>query len=126
MLSSNKKSKQRALEFIGNTTWRQVQSMGIKNYLKQVQALLPKNQKPVTITRLPKSDGSHINGPSNAVEGYPIDTNHELQTNCYSTNIVSSGYHFDSCSYVASATVCHRDASCNWSCTSSQTYESTC
>ena len=29
MLSSNKKSKQRALEFIGNTTWRQVQSIGI-------------------------------------------------------------------------------------------------
>ena len=126
MLSSNRNSKQKALEFIANTTWSQVQAMGIKNFLKRVQALLPKHQKPITITRLPKSDGSHINGPSNAVEGYPINTNHELQTECFSSEVVSSGYHWGSCSYVSSATVCHRDAACNWSCTSAQTYESTC
>ena len=121
---------QAALNFVGKTSWTEVQAMGIDNYLQQVTKLLPEGQV-FHITRLQQHDGSHVNGPSIAVEGKP-SVNDEIMGNCNSTQYIASGYTdymTDDCNtYQSAATVCHCSCAqaCNWTCGSSNYYESTC
>ena len=128
--NKNRGNKAAALNLIGNTTWAQVEAMGVKRFIKRITDLLP-DREVTNITRLPKHYGSHVNGPSNAVEGFPSE-DHNLYDMCYSTYYISSGhssYSGECTSYISSATMCHCNLDGIWECSehwSSQVTESNC
>ena len=120
------RNKQTALNLVGRYTWQEKQSMGIHKFLEMVVSSWPEGE-PMAITRLQKPDGSHINGPSNAIEGYPSEDN-QVMWNCTSQEMIMGGYSYSSgcAGYSSNHTLCHCDSSGTWSCQSHQVNESNC
>ena len=120
------KQKKAALDLVAEYSWQEKQSMGIHKFLKMVTNAWPEGE-PIAITRLQKPDGSHVTGPSIAIEGHPTEDN-QVMWNCTSTETIMVGYSYSSgcAGYSSNHTLCHCDSSGNWSCTSSQVNESNC
>ena len=120
--------KEAALNLVGRYTWQEKQEMGIHKFLEMVVDAWPEGE-PMAITRLQKPDGSHINGPSNAIEGYPSEDN-QVMWNCVSNEIIMGGYEWcqsGTCeSYSSNHSLCHCDSAGTWTCISNQQYESNC
>ena len=121
-------NKEAALDFVGSHSWQEKEAMGIHNYIRMLTDLWPPGE-PMVITRLQQPDGSHITGPSIAIEGFPSKDN-QIMGNCQSQDIIMGGYtwiNYGSCdTYGSNHSVCHCDANGNYTCTSSQQSESTC
>tara|TARA_R100000152_G_C6733807_1_gene158193 strand:- start:252 stop:644 length:393 start_codon:yes stop_codon:yes gene_type:complete len=127
----DKKTKTRIENLITNTTWAEKEKMGLKNFVQKLAQLSKNEREGWSYTRLSKPDKSHINGPSNAIEGYPIETQHQTMDECYSTEYHmygGSNYWTNGvCETLTSATsMCHKNHACQWSCVSTQIQENTC
>ena len=127
----DKQTRANVENLITNTTWAEKEKMGLKNFMNQLHQLTKNEKEGWSYTRSSKSNKSHINGPSNAIEGYPIDTQHQTMDECYSTEYHNhsggSWQNFGNCgSYAATEVFCHKNHQCVWSCISAQYSESTC